>query len=87
MFKFKQKITSQASDPKDVEIMIPLKYLSDFWRTLEIRLMNCKINLMLTWSANCIISTVVSQATAFAITDAKLYVLVVTFSTQDNAKL
>ena len=49
--------------------------------------MNCKINLMLTWSANCIISTVVSQATAFAITDAKLYVLVVTFSTQDNAKL
>ena len=42
---------------------------------------------MLTWSAKSIISTVVSQATTFAITDAKLYVLVVTFPTQDNAKL
>ena len=42
---------------------------------------------MLTWSAKSIISTVVSQTTTFAITDAKLYVLVVTFPTQDNAKL
>ena len=49
---------------------------------------NCEINLLLTWSANCAISNAASnQATAIAITDTKLYVLVVTYSTQDNAKL
>ena len=51
-------------------------------------LINCEINLILTWSANCVLSkTNANQATAFAITDTKLYVPVVTLSTQDNAKL
>ena len=42
-FKFKQKITGATEDDgtKDVKIMAPLKYLSNFWRTLEILLFNC----------------------------------------------
>ena len=68
--------------------MVPLKYLSNFWRTLEIPLINCDINLILTWSANCVITNAVAnQDTIFVITDTKLYVPVVTLSTQDNAKL
>ena len=48
-FKFKQKITRQTvnGDTKDVEIMVPLKYLSNFWRTLEMPLLNCEISLQL----------------------------------------
>ena len=51
-------------------------------------LINCEISLIITWSANCDISSVgANQATTFAITDTKFYVLVVTLSTQDNRKL
>ena len=71
---------------KDVEIATPLTYLINIWRTLEMPLIDCEINLILTWSANCVIS-VANGATTFAITDAKRYFLVVTLSTQDNAKL
>ena len=68
--------------------MVPLKYLSNFRRTLEMPWINCEINLILSWSANCVISNAAAnQATAFAITDTKLYVLVVTLSIDDNAKL
>ena len=56
--------------------MVPLKYLSDFWRTLGIALINCKVNLILTWYSKCVSPN-----------DAKLYLPVVTLSTQDNAKL
>ena len=58
-FKFKFKITgnTNAEDTKNAEIRSPLKYLSNFWRTLEIPLINCKNNLILTWSKNCVIST------------------------------
>ena len=51
-FKFKAKITGQTEDDgtKDVEIMVPSKYLSNFWRTLEMPLINCEVNLILTWS-------------------------------------
>ena len=69
--------------------MVPLAYLSVFWRRLELPLINCEVNLILTWSANCVfVSTnVVNQRATFAITDTKLYDPVVTLSTQDNAKL
>ena len=64
---------------KNVEIMVPLKYLSNFWRTLAIPLINFKINLTLTWSNNCVRSSAAAnQGTTFAITNIKLYVLVVT---------
>ena len=58
-FKFKVKITGKtpaADNEKDVEIMVPLKYLSHFWRTLELPLINCKVNFILTWSSTCVIS-------------------------------
>ena len=87
-FKFKEKITGKTADggTKDVEIMMPLKYLSNFWRTLEMLLINHEINLNLTWSDKCVLSND-TKATTFAITDTKLYVPVVTLSIQDNTKL
>ena len=69
--------------------MVPLSYLSVFWRSLELSLINGEINLILTWPANCVIvsSNVANQNTTFAITDTKLYVPVVTLSTQNSANL
>ena len=56
-FNFKAKMTGQFEDDgtKYVEIMVPLKYLSNFWRILEMPIINCVINLILTWSTNCVI--------------------------------
>ena len=88
-FKFKVKITGKTpndDNEKDVEIMVPLKYLSNFWRTLEMPLMNCEVNLILTWSSTCVITNSTGAGT-FKITDTKLYVPVVTLSTKENAKL
>ena len=89
-FKFKAKITGQTGNngTKDVEIIVPLKYLSNFWRTLEMPLINCEVNLILTWSSSCvIISTAIrNQNATFVITDTKLFVPVVTLSTQGNTK-
>ena len=85
-FNFKLKITGKTGNGgiKDVEIMVPLKYLSNFWRTL----INCEVNLTLTWSSNCVLIATVNpnQNAKFAITDTKLYVPVVTLSTQENTK-
>ena len=69
--------------------MVPLKNLSNFWKTLEIPLTNCEINLDLNGCENCVIvaTNVASQATTFSIPDTKRYVPVVTLSAQDNAKL
>ena len=58
-FKSKTKIngkTSATGNTKDVEIIVPLKYLSNFWRTLEMALINCEFNLILTWSKDCAIT-------------------------------
>ena len=88
-FKSKMKITGNTpnnGNTKDVEIIVPLKYLSNFQRTLEMPLINFEINLILTWSSTCVITNS-TGARRFAITDTKLYVLAVTLSTQDNAKL
>ena len=69
--------------------MVPLKYLSVSWRTLEMSLINCEVNLILKWSKNCVIvsTDVANQNAKFEISDTKLYVPVVTLSTQDNPKL
>ena len=89
-FNFKVKITVKTGDDgtKNVEIIVPLKYLSNFWRTLEMPLINCEINLILTWSSTCVIvsTNIGAQYKTFAITDTKLYVPIVTLSTQENAK-
>ena len=87
-FKSKIKITGKAPDDdneKDAEIMVPLKYLSNFWRNHEMPLINCEVNLILTWSSTCVI-TDSNGAGIFAITDTKLYVPAVTLSTQENTK-
>ena len=83
------KITGKTPNninTKDVEIIVPPKYLSNFWRTLEMPLINCEVNLILTWSKDCVITNSTSER-KFAITEAKLYVPVVTLSTKDNEKL
>ena len=69
--------------------MVPLKYLSNFWRTIEIPLINCEVKLILTWFTDCVIiyTDVANQFHIFTITETNLYVLVVTLPTQDNAKL
>ena len=68
---------------------MPLKYLSNFLKTLETFLINCGVNLDLKWSENCVIvaTNIAAQATTVSVTDTKLYVPDVTFSTQDNVKL
>ena len=77
--------TPNNNNEKDVEIMVPLKYLSNFWRTLEMPLINCEVNRILTWSSTCVITNS-NGAGTFAVTNTKLYVPVVTLSTQENTK-
>ena len=87
-FKSKIKIrrkTPNNNNVKHIEIMVPLKYLSNFWRTLEMPLINCEVNLILAWSSTCAI-TDSNGAGTFAITDTRLYVPVVTLSTQEKTK-
>ena len=75
---------TEGNGTKNFKIMIPLKY--NFWRTLEMPLINCEINPNLNWCKNCIIvANNENQGAAFSITDAILYVLVMTLSTQNNA--
>ena len=82
-FNYKSRIKGQTNDDGEidnVEIMVPLKCLSNFWRTLEMPLINCEINIIFTWSENCVIvsTNVANQGTTFTITETKLYVPVVT---------
>ena len=75
-FSLKEILTGQTGNngTKNVEIMVPLKYLSNFWRTLEIPLINCEIILDLNWSENCVIvaTNIANKVLTFSITDAKL---------------
>ena len=66
-----------------VKIVVPLKYLSNFFRSLEMSLINCKIKLNLTWEKECVFSNQAGDA-VFIINDTKLYVPVVTLSKEDN---
>ena len=81
---------------KGVKIVVPLKYLSNSWRSLEMSLINCKVELSLKWIKNCVLTTAPFGANpgatradnaTFKITDAKLYVRIVTLSAEDNTKL
>ena len=88
--------TEANETKKGVNIAVPLKYLSNFWRSLEIPLINCKVEFPLKWIENCVLTTAAINADAnatgahgatFEITDAKPYVPIVTLSAEDNAKL
>ena len=89
--KFKQQIRGQTGNgsTKDVAVMVPLKYRSNFWRTLEMPLTNCEICLELKWFKNCIVvaGIAANQNPRFQINDTKFYVPPVTLSTQENIKL
>ena len=91
---FKYKIKLLGSIPQlaadaarvgrlNVKIVVPLKYLSNFFRSLEMHLINCKIKSNLTWQKECVLSTDAGDA-VFIINDTKLYVPVVTLSKEDN---
>ena len=79
-FKFKTEITLAAGNTKDIKIAVPLKYLSNFWRTLEMPLINCGINLILHCSVDCVISSATGK-TKFANNKPKAYVSIVTLLT------
>ena len=87
-FKYKSSFVGESTIVagnrvfKDVKIAIPLKYLSNFWRSLEMPLINCKIHLELNWSKDCVMSTIAD--TTFK---TMLYVPIVTLSSKDNVKL
>ena len=74
----------------NVKVVVPLKYLSNFFRSLEMPLINCKIKLNLTWKKECVLSTLNDDAdnpennAVFIINDTRLYVPVVTLSKEDN---
>ena len=89
-FKYKSSFFETLEDDdngvfKNVKIAVPLKYLSNFWRSLEMPLINCKIYFELNGSKDCVMSTI--AATTFKITNTKLYVPIVTLSSKDNVKL
>ena len=87
-FKYKASIIGNTEDngrKNGVKIAVPLKYLSNFWRSLEMPLINCKIELSLNWIERCLLTA--ANTAIFKITDAKLYVPIVTLSAEDNAKL
>ena len=103
-FEYKTSITGNTpinnNTVTGTEIVVPLKHLSNFWKSLSMPLINCEVSLTLTWSKNCALthSTVVLAAqgdnpitnpknSTFQITDTKLYVPVVTFSKQNDKKL
>ena len=86
----------------EAETVVPLKHLSNFWRTLNIPLINCEIELILTWSKNCALANMTVRAAEnnndppsivapnglkFQITDTKLYVPVVTLSKENDKNL
>ena len=68
-----------------MKMAVPLKYLRNFWRSLEMLLINCKIHFELNWTKDCVMSTIAD--TKFKITNTKLYVPIVTLSSKVNVKL
>ena len=93
-FKYKAALLGKTADAvnntnssvKEAKIVVPLKYLSNFWRSLEMSLINCKVFLELNWIEDCILSSAGNSA-KFEITDAKLHVPIVTLSTKDSVNL
>ena len=89
---YKSKLISRTDDNNvnNVKLVVPLKYVSSFFRSLEMPLVNCKFDLELTWHKDCMISSVnaaADQVVSFMITNTKLSVPVVTLSTKYNNNL
>ena len=77
--------TENNGTKNGVKIAVPLKYLSNFWRSLEMPLINSNVELSLKWYERCLLTA--ATTTTFTISDAKLYVPIVTLSIEDNSKL
>ena len=92
-FKYKASIISNTdahganSKKDDVKIAVPLEYLSNFRRSLEMPLINCKVELTLNLYTNCVTIIGNGTAAAFTITDTKLYLPIVTLKFEENARL
>ena len=103
-FKYKTSIVGKKTEDNDsltnAKLVIPLKHLSNFWRSLNIPLINCEVELILTWSKNCVLADMTTRdvegdnpaivapsVATFKITDTKLYVPVVTLSKENDTKL
>ena len=89
---YKSKLIKGTDDDNvnNVKLVVPLKYVSNFFRSLEMPLVNCKIDLELRWHTDCMIpsaNAAAGQVVSFMITNTKLYVPVVTLSTKDNTNL
>ena len=82
-FKYKASFVTNRNGAK---IAVTLKYLSNFWRSLEMPLIICKVELSFTWNKNCGSSSEDGNS-IFAITDTKLYAPIVTLSAEDIVKL
>ena len=93
-FKYKAVLVGKTADAvggtnrsvKKAKIVVPLKYLSNFWRSLEMPSIVCKAYLELNWIEDCILSSAGNSA-KLEITDAKLHVPIVTLSTKDSVNL
>ena len=79
-------VDNTNSSVKEAKIVVPLNNLSNFWRSLEMPLINSKVYLELNWIEDCILSSAGDTA-KFAITETKLQVPKVTLSTKDSASL
>ena len=112
-FKYKNKITGNTynvnagtqrydvnkNGMQEVELAIPLKYLGNFWRTLNIPLISCEVSLELKWNKNCVITSLEQRdigggnrdnaptGATLSINDCKLHVPAVTLSKDDDSKL
>ena len=103
-FKYNTSIVGKTSEDNDsltnAKAAIPLKHLSNFWRVLNIPLINWEVELILTWSKNCVLpdmavrvaqdgnpAIVAPSGATFKIADTKLHVLVVTLSKENDVKL
>ena len=84
--KTKDAVGNTNSSIKNAKTVVPLKYLSNSWRSLEIPLINCKVYFELNCIEDCILSTA-GNCAKFKITDAKLQIPIVTLSTKDSANL
>ena len=90
-FKYKANLignTENNGTKNGVKIAVSLKYLSNFWRLLEMPLINDEVELSLKWIENCMLTAADNaNKVIFKITDGKLYVPIVTLSIEDNSKL
>ena len=90
VYKSKLIKGTDVNNVNNVKLVVPLRYVSNFFRSLGMPLVNCKIDLELTWHKDCMIfsaNSAAGQVVSFMITNTKLYIPVVTLSIKDNNNL